>query len=521
MAEEYSLSINDYITIARRRALLMAITFVVVIAIAVVVSLALKPVYQSTGTILVESPTVSTDLIQGGPADLVDEQIEVIRQRVLTRDNLNKIIDKFRLFKDDSKSLSYSEKVDLFRRNVIVEPLRSTAKGRRNGVTYAFKLSYEDSSPQVAYGVASDLVTLFLNENVRAKSERASEATEFLGQEADRIKKEVEALESKISSYKQRHGTSTPDNSAVLFAALSRTETDLGRITNDHQVALDELKTLELEAEYAKAKKGGGTAKAANDLDAMKAERERLLSIYKVTHPDVRALTRKIEAGEHTQAASGSDANATEGRGESLDEQAQKIKLSLARERVQRLDQQQRTVRARLEQIERQMTQVPEAERGLASMMREHEGAQKQYNEIRAKQMSAQVSENLVQENKADRFALIDPPVLPEKPIRPDRVKILLLGFLASLGAPIGLVFALETVNQRVRGANALAAVLRHRPMATIPYITTREQIALRKKSVRYGIVIFIILIGLAIGLTHKFYMPLDILWFKILGRFA
>lgn len=518
MAEDYSLSINDYITIVRRRALLMAITFVVVIAIAVVVSVALKPVYQSTGTILVESPTVSADLIQGGPADLVDEQIEVIRQRVLTRDNLNKIIDKFRLFKDDSKSLSYSEKVDLFRRNVIVEPLRSTAKGR-GGVTYAFKLSYEDSSPQVAYGIASDLVTLFLNENVRSKSERASEATEFLGQEADRIKKEVEALESKISSYKQRHGTSTPDNSAVLFAALSRTETDLGRITNDHQVALDELKTLELEAEYAKAKRGGGTAKSANDLDGMKAERERLLSIYKETHPDVRALTRKIEAVEQPQAAS--DAKTAEGRGESLDEQAQKIKLSLARERVQRLDQQQRAVRARLEQLERQMTQVPEAERGLASMMREHEGAQKQYNEIRAKQMSAQVSENLVQENKADRFALIDPPVLPEKPIRPDRVKILLLGFLASLGAPIALVFALETVNQRVRGANALTALLRHRPLATIPYITTREQIALRKKSVRYGIVIFIIVLGLAIGLTHKFYMPLDILWFKILGRFA
>lgn len=50
----------------------------------------------------------------------------------------------------------------------------------------------------------------------------------------------------------------------------------------------------------------------------------------------------------------------------------------------------------------------------------------KKYEEIRAKQMSARISENLEQENKAERFALLEPPLMPEKPIKPNRKKSLL-----------------------------------------------------------------------------------------------
>ena len=49
--------------------------------------------------------------------------------------------------------------------------------------------------------------------------------------------------------------------------------------------------------------------------------------------------------------------------------------------------------------------------------MRDHETAQKKYDEIRAKEMTAQVAESLEDDQKAERFSLLEPPLFPDKPI--------------------------------------------------------------------------------------------------------
>ena len=97
--------------------------------------------------------------------------------------------------------------------------------------------------------------------------------------------------------------------------------------------------------------------------------------------------------------------------------------------------------------------------------MRDHENAQKKYEEIRAKQMSAKISENLEQENKAERFTLLEPPLMPDKPTKPNRIKILLMGSFLALAGSGGLVMLLETLNQRMRGQEALAVAIRQRAL--------------------------------------------------------
>ena len=116
MSTEYQLTFNDYVSILRRRGLLMVATLVALLVVAIVVAVAIPPVYQSTGTILVESQTIPTDLIPSTAASLIDERIEVIRQRVMTRENLFKIIEKHKLFRDSSESLTVSEKIDEMRK---------------------------------------------------------------------------------------------------------------------------------------------------------------------------------------------------------------------------------------------------------------------------------------------------------------------------------------------------------------------------------------------------------------------
>lgn len=520
MVPEYSLSLNDYVTILRRRAWLMALTFLTVLAVALVVAIALKPIYRSSGTILVESQTVSPDVVQASPSGFVDEQIEVIKQRVLTRENLLKIIEKYRLYREDDHSLTVSEKVEFMRAKVTLEPLRSSAQGRRNAVTIAFQLSFEGRTPEIAHGVANDLVTLFLNENVRSRSERASEATDFLTSEADRIKKELDGYENQIAEYKQRHGDALPQHLEINMAMLSRASSELQQVERDRRVALDELKALEIEHGLTNSDGNTtGTNPGAASVEALKAEYARLSSLYKESHPDLKALKRRIAALE-VPGGTGVGNNGPVPPS-SIAQQKTSAKITLVRQRLSDLDEQQRNLRGRISAQERQIAQTPQVERALSTLMRDYDNAQKKYAEIRAKQMSAQVAENMVQENKAERFTLIEPPTRPDKPFKPDRAKIFLLGLMASIGIPVGLVFILETMNQHIRGANALSVALGHRPLVVIPFITTREQVAARRRRIRYAIIIGFILFGLAVGGVHKLYMPLDLLLFKIAGRFS
>lgn len=523
MAEEYQLTANDYISILRRRGLLLLATLIGLLAVTLVVVVVIPPTYRATGTILVESQTIPTDLIPTTAATVVDERIEVIRQRVMTRENLFRIVEKHRLFADATPALTVSEKLDEIRKHISIESIGGNVKARRQGQgTIAFRLSFEHRKPEITQRVANDLVTLFLDENVKSRTERANETTEFLTQESNKLKAELEKVESQVAAYKQEHSHALPQHQELRMSMLSRTEAELKELERDYKTAQEELRFLDLELSAAKAgitpKTGAAYAQQSpQDLGGLKAEYERLLSLYKEAHPDVRAVKRKIEALE----AAGKGAEKPAGGEVSLEVARVQTKISTTQARVESLGNQIKSLRGRLATYEQQILQTPQVERGLITLMRDQESARKKYEEIHSKQMSAKITENLEGENKAERFSLLEPPAYPDKPFKPDRIKILLLGVVASLGGSGALVFLLEMLNQRIRGQEALAIAVGQRPLTVIPYITIENEIARRKRLVKLVAIVALIGVLLSATLLHFLYMPLDILMLKIIARFG
>jgi succinoglycan biosynthesis transport protein ExoP len=219
-----------------------------------IVVIVIPPVYQSTGTILVESQTIPTDLIPATAASLIDERIEVIRQRVMTRENLFKIIEKYKLYRDTTQAMTVSEKIDEMRKQIFIESIGANVKSRRRDQgTIAFKLTFEHRKPEITQRVANDLVTLFLDENVKTRTERATETTEFLTQEADKLKAELEKVETQLAAYKQEHSKALPQHQQLHMEMLSRTETELKDVEREYKTAQEELRFLDLELSAAKA----------------------------------------------------------------------------------------------------------------------------------------------------------------------------------------------------------------------------------------------------------------------------
>jgi polysaccharide chain length determinant protein (PEP-CTERM system associated) len=520
MTSEYEMSINDYIAVIKHHALLLIVSCAVILGVCVAVAISIPPIYQSSGTILVESQQISPDLVAANNNTFADERIEVIRQRVMTREHLEGIINKYNLFSKQSRQLTLSEKIDEMRNAILVSLVSADVKGRGE-VTIAFRLAFEHREPEIANKVANELVTLFLDENIKQRTERANETTEFLTQEADKLRVELQGLENQLADFKQAHSNALPEHQELRMNMLTRAESELKEVDRDYKAAREELRFNELELSAANAglaTKPGVTAAAdkPQDLGSLKAEYARLLAVYTDAHPDVRAVKRKIAALEAKGAGTSNVAIPV-----SLDVAKAQARIAAAETRIKSLADQKQQILGKISDYEAQILETPQVERGLVTLMRDHENARKKYEEIRTKEMSAKISESLEQENKAERFVLLEAPLMPEKPVRPNRKKVVALGFvLAPLGSG-ALVMLLEMLNQRVRGVEALSSIVGRRVLLAIPYIPTKAELAHRKKLRKLMILGGVAIALILLVLLHFLYMPLDLLMFKALARFA
>lgn len=527
MQSDYQLSLRDYIGVVRRRGVLIISVFGVVFALAVAIAIMMPPVYQSTGTIMVESQQIPDDLVQATVTSYADERIEIIKQRVMTRDNLFRIAKKYQLFADSGLSFTPSEAVDEMRSRIGVELVNANVQARQRA-TIAFKVSFEHRRPDLAQRVANELVTLFLDENVKVRTERATQTTVFLTQEADKLRTDLDKLESQIATYKMQHGGALPDNMTLTMNSMQRMETELRDTERDQRAAQDELRGLEIELASAKAGIGipgsFGAQNAQQELVKARADLARVAAIYTENHPDVRALKRKIEGLEKTVAeekSTGSGGNGAINSAADLQVARLESRVAFLRSQIGLLDKQQASLRGKIGQLERQILQAPQVERGMADLLRDQETARRKYEEIRSKQMSAQVAENLEDEQKAERFTLLEPPLAPDVPIKPNRKKMIALGFFLAVACSIGAVILLETLNGRVRGVEAVSAIVGQRPIVTIPYITVAAELQQRRKiMVRAGVAVAVI-VPLLLLAVHFLYMPLDMVLSKVLVRLS
>ena len=513
---DYELTLHDYIDILRRRIWVMLAAFVLVLLTASAFALLLPPVYQSSGTILIESQQISSEFIPNAVTGFASERIEVIKQRVMTRENLLRIIKKYDLFKDESENKVTSELIDDLRDRIKIELLNTGPANRRRGTsTIAFSISFEDRYAEQAYRVTSELVTLFLDENIKSRVERATETTEFLSQEAKRLKGDLEKMESLVATYKQENKDALPEHLNLKLDILQRTEATLAELDRDYQATKNELARLDLE--LTAAMEGKGPAGEPSELEQLKEAYREATANYTESHPTVRALKRKIAALEQAGTPAPDKDTAPDANGPLVF----KIKtlIATAKERLASLDAQRKPLRKKIADLEKQIIKTPQVELGLSALLRDHKNAQKKYEEIQSKQLGAQIAENLEGENKSERFSLIDPPLLPDKPIKPNRKKIFLLGLFAAIATAIGLAVLLEMLNQRIRGKGALTTVLGQSPLVEIPYITTTDEHLRRKRLIKRAIIAAGVLLAVALVVIHFAYMELDLLFFKILAR--
>jgi uncharacterized protein involved in exopolysaccharide biosynthesis len=589
--EEEVKGFGDYLNIFKRHKYLVIIPAVILIAVSAIVAYTLPATYKSEGLILIEAQEIPDDLVKSTVTSYADQRIEIIKQRIMTTSNVMDIVNKYNLYPDVRKKSPASVVVGLFRENMAVEMVEANVTDPRSGrskrASIAFNVSFLDKSPQLAQQVANELVTKFLTENVRTRTERATETQTFLGEEAKKFQRKIQELEKKIAEFKDEYSDSLPELLQYNLSTVERLQDELTENQSQIMTLKDQVTTMTLEQSNLQTYLASRPSRAYIDqneptisapekeLIQAKTEFSRLRAKYSPSHPDVVQLQKQIKSLESelgvgtngladlnaeleqaqerlkdlTQryAANHPDVKTQENKVASLKSQVNEIeivdssaqvdkkndnsdainpislqlnsKIDSTEREVNRLKVRQVELRAKLEDFEQRVVRTHQVKRAYDDLIRDHDNHLMKYKELKAKQLEAELAQNLEAENKGESFTLIEPPLVPSKAEKPNRPKILAMGIVVSLAASFGLALLVEKLLGGVRGYNEISRVSGYTPLVVLPFITTEKDLR-RKRNSRYRMVFyFIVLLSLLVAGFHYFVMDLEVLWFKVLRK--
>lgn len=471
---------------------------------AVVVSL-IPAVYRSEAIVLVETQQIPDELVRSTVTSIAAERIQIIKQRVMTRDKLLGIAKDHPSLKDSVGSVLVSDLVIDMRDKITVDLITgNTGSRNKQATTIAFKVAFDALSPSVAQSVANDLVTLFLDENVKARTERATETTDFLRTEANKLKRKLSDTEQAIADYKQKYKDALPEHLDLYMSMLERAQNS--RVEIQRQAEAERNQRSFYEVQLTSSTESQAERSKTGEIYA---EYERLSAIYQENHPDLIRLKDEIASLEKSKTPSANVANLIE------------QKIAATNSQIRLLSQQLSKTTQQIQELETKILKIPQVERGLLALNRDYVAVKSQYDEIVSNTMQAQMAESLEQGRKAERFSILEPPLLPDQPFKPDRKKLLAAGFAASFSIPLALVLGLAFLDKSVRGAAAVEAVTGHVPLVVIPVITTPAEDKRRKSRIIKAILALLLLFGGGVLLVHFMVMPLDMILYKLMYKFG
>jgi len=578
--QETSINLHQYIAIfCRQRAVILASAGLLLI-LSVTAATLWPPTFKSTATILIEEQEVPTELVHSTITSYADQRIEMIKQQVMSRSSLGKVVEQYNLYPELRQEIPTEGVIKRFIKDIEVEVISADVIDKRTQhatkATIAFTVSYNSGTPEIAQRVANELTSLFLGENLKSRERQAQETTTFLKQEAESLAAHIEEVEAKLSKFKQRAAGALPELMPLNLQMMNQADRELMDL--DQQIrSLEERKSY-LDGELATIKPntpilsvtGERILDSVERLRSLRAEYAGVAANLSSDHPDVIKMKQEISALERETGANPEteeiakqliDARARQATladrlGENHPDvlQTQRTILALERElrrlgpssgnkplqrpenpayiniqaqlnsvnaSLQALKTSRTTVKQRLQDYAKRIERTPALEPDYLTLARDRDTSAQKYQDIRSRLLEAKVSEGLEVQRKGERFSLIDPPGLPESPEKPNRKAIVLLGVILAMAGGAGAAALAEHLDHSIRTPEQLLRVTQAFPLAVIPYMPNKADVgrALRRRGrIRMA---GLGAVALLLLLCHLFWTPLDVVWFATLRKFG
>lgn len=505
--------------------------------------------YRSTATIQIEQPEISTAAttpLGSNPRDqmeaMADQRISALQQKVLSTASLIEIISKFDLYAHARENTPVALVAEKMRKKIKLDLVSGalanpSAANKADLSAIAFTLSFDYNSPLHAQQVTDELVSRFLDEDLKGRRSETQKTSAFLASQITALEASLSEQEKKIADYQNEHGVVRPETLSVnqqlaaslmssmqsLDAQIATNEGSIGslraqlamvdpysRVIADGQVLTTpsvQLKALQgqyaaLSAQYgpehpdvAKIKRQiaalqpqvGRVSKEASQLKAQivdaRTNLEAAQKTYGPEHPDVEALKRQLHNLEDRLTSMRPQSSAAiSGYAADADNPAYMqivAQLQSSEEQGKSLREQRKGVQEQLDKYRKALNETPEAQKEMAELSRDYENSQLRYRELKEKKMAADMDEQMQKDRTGQRLTLINPPELPID-TQPVRFLLLVACLVFSMVGGLGGVVVAQVMAQCIVGARHLEQIVGVAPLVAIPHLYTQDE---REKS--------------------------------------
>jgi uncharacterized protein involved in exopolysaccharide biosynthesis len=553
--------------------------------LSLVVAVMLPSIFQSSATILIEEQQIPQDFVRTTVTGIADERIQSLTQQILSRTKLWDIIKQFNLYVKMRENYTQEEVLDKMRDDIKIEPISvDTLQGRANksggrrgggslsGMTIAFTISYRGREPLTVQKVTGNLASLYLEQNLKDRQEKAETTTKFLEAELKELDDRLEVLGKKLTRFKEAHKGALPELQQFNLAQAERLENEIKALETHLRASQD--KKVILEGQLAAVNPdlplaGGQALDPKTRLYAAQVELTAMLAKNSENHPDVIKLKKEIVGLEKMVSAQGGQSSVRrqkltqlqaelatkEGRLSADHPEVKKLQKEIAKlekekeipepavaspvknpnnpayialvtqiegtnNEIKMYGRQLVDLRDKLIMFRQRLEETTKIEQEYAALLRDYHNAHTKHMEVMNKLLEARIGEGMEESQKAEKFTLIDPAAYPEKPVSPKRLLILVGGILLGLSVGAGAVILSDQLDHTIKDADDIGWLSDLPVLGSISVIESPEYIHWMKK--RRLIIIGATCLSVVIGLflMHLFFKDLWVLTAQLTRMF-
>jgi polysaccharide chain length determinant protein (PEP-CTERM system associated) len=465
-----------YLALALRNKKLCIITALIIMTLVTAASYVIPSKYEAKSTVFVEKSVIS-ELLKGLTfTPSTEDKIKVLTYAMNSRTLITKIIEELDMKKGGGDA-------ELER---LIKQLQDNTQIKIKDKEGLFVISFQDHDPKLARDYVNALVRRYIDENTSSKREESYGATKFLSEQLSTFKEKLLKSEDEANAYKRGTGSvANMDPSSLL------------KDINDSQQRADELKIKQAQTETLIA--GLGKANSAqSNLPVLQKRLQELQLQYTDNYPEIIRLKDDIRALED-QKRSGHGSNRPTDSPE----------YDRLNSELRALRQAEANLQANIAKNRSLLQSIPAAKAQLDGLEREKQSQKALYESMLSRQGQSEVSKQMEVQDKSTVFRVVDPAVLPIKPVSPNRRKLILLGILAGIAGGFGLVVLKDQMDDSVKSVE-MAKQFGLPVLAVIPRMEDPQKIALQKQKDRrlylvagmYFSIILAVLMLEVLGLT-------------------
>jgi len=434
----------------------------------------------------------------------MQQEIENIKQPILSRSNIEAIIDEYKLFSEPKyKHMFEIDKIENVRKNTSVEVTKS-----RNGIN-SFVIEFKGSDPKKVMDVVNTLADSFIDESLKTMGEKVIDINKFLEDELSTLRERLQQTENAIKVYREQYMGELPEELQSNLSTINRLQAQLSEKQENIRSAKKRISELEAQIVIAKSnamsmssmlalskpnQANSSVARPVSELEQMKNTLKDFKTRYTEKHPDIirlknaiagleekeeqqKMLTEKMSSG--TVSGESKIVPEKEDIPEPFDSATLILKTQYEEviEEIKLYNNEIKQISSEINEYQKKVENTPKRESAIIDLNRNYENIQRAYTSLLDKKLASDIAVNMEKKQKGQKFRVIDKAKLPQKPISPD-MKILFILFISvGLAAGGGLIFLMDFLDQSLKKPDDLESIAGVPMLATIPEIYTKKDI--------------------------------------------